>query len=87
MSEFLAKLQQLSLDERKQFLDHILGELNDKEIASTNEDDIRFIQVFRKHLKDIYDLAIIPTGWFVMINHLYNNDNYPLFVDWLTTIL
>lgn len=82
----LQKLQQLSLEQRKQFLDSSLGDLNDKEISSTDEHEIKFIQVFRKHLKDIYDVEAISFIWITMMNILYNNEQYPYFTNWLTTI-
>lgn len=82
----LENLQQLTLEQRKEFLDTTLGDLNDKEISSTDEHEIKFIQVFRKHLKDIYDVDLIPTAWIAMMNFLYKNDNFPYFTNWLTTI-
>jgi hypothetical protein len=79
-------LQKLPIEQRKQFLDITLGDLNDKEIEATDETETKFIRVFRNHLKKIYDVETIPSAWILMMNILYNNQNYPIFTDWLLTI-
>jgi hypothetical protein len=82
----LQALQTLPIEKRKEFLDLILSELNDNEIASTDETELKFIQVFRKHLQGIYDLDSIPDHWVTLMSLLYNGPQYPYFASFLSQL-
>ena len=80
-------LQTLSIEKRKEFLDRILGEINDNEIASTDQTQQKFFQVFRNHLQTIYDVETIPDSWLTVVSLLYtNHPQYPYFASFLNQL-